>query len=290
MNLKKQESLAQIIKVNPQKLEQTKKEIAAEGPVKLHVATDFDKTLTYAFSGGRKIGSLIAVLREEGYLAPDYPDKAKALAVKYKPIEDDPNISLSEKKQAMRQWWFEHYELLKQSGLNKKDVEQAIKSSLIRLRDGAEDFFKLCAQKQIPIVIISANGLGDASIVSFLKQKNILSKNVYIISNRLQWDKEGNFVGVREPIIHSFNKDEEMIKHFPEIKKQVKGRHNIILLGDGLGDVGMASKVNYKRIIKVGFLNQEDPDRLNAFKKHYDVIISGDSSFDYVNGLMKEIV
>jgi len=106
----------------------------------------------------------------------------------------------------------------------------------------------------------------------------------------LQWDKEGNFVGVREPIIHSFNKDEEMIKHFPEIKKQVKGRHNIILLGDGLGDVGMASKVNYKRIIKVGFLNQEDPDRLNAFKKHYDVIISGDSSFDYVNGLMKEIV
>jgi 5'-nucleotidase len=288
LNLEKEKVISEVIEVNPEKLKLVKEKMAAEGPAKLHIVTDFDKTLTYTFVGGRKIESLIAVLREEGYLTPDYPEKAKALAAKYKPIEDDPNIPLAEKKQAMRQWWLRHYELLKQSGLNKKDVEQAIKSSLIRLRDGVEDFFRLCAQKQIPIIIISANGLGDASIVSFLKQKNILSKNVYIISNRLQWDKEGNFVGVKEPIIYSFNKDEKMIKYFPEIEEQVKGRHNIILLGDGLGDVDMIRGVEYKRIIKVGFLNQDDPDRLEIFKRYYDVIIIGDSSFAYVNELMKE--
>jgi len=290
LNLEKEKMVSEVVEVNPEKLKQIKERMAVEGPAKLHIVTDFDKTLTYAFAGGRKIESLIAVLREEGYLTPDYPEKAKALAAKYKPIEDDPNIPLSEKKQAMRQWWLRHYELLAKSGLNKKDVEQAIKSSLIRLRDGVEDFFKLCAQKQIPIVIISANGLGDASIVSFFKQKNILSKNVYIISNRLQWDKEGNFVGVREPIIHSFNKDEEMIKYFPEIEERAKGRGNIILLGDGLGDADMARGVEYKRIIKVGFLNSKEDEKLDAFKKNYDIIITGDSSFEYVNKLMGEVV
>jgi hypothetical protein len=38
-------------------------------------------------------------------------------------------------------------------------------------------------------------------------------------------------IAAREPIIHSFNKDETVVKNFP-IYEEIKDRKNILLLGD----------------------------------------------------------
>ena len=35
-----------VVEVNPEKLKQVKEKMAIEGPAKLHIVTDFDKTLT----------------------------------------------------------------------------------------------------------------------------------------------------------------------------------------------------------------------------------------------------
>jgi len=63
-------------------------------------------------------------------------------------------------------------------------------------------------------------------------------------------DENGKAIAVREPIIHSFNKDETVVKNFP-IYKDIKDRKNIILLGDGLGDAHMADGFDYENIIKI---------------------------------------
>lgn len=79
--------------------EQTLHEMVSEGATKLHVLADFDNTLTKAFVKGRKVPSMISVLRDNNYLAPGYAKKAKALYEKYSPFEVNPTISKEEKKE-----------------------------------------------------------------------------------------------------------------------------------------------------------------------------------------------
>lgn len=59
------------------------------GRDKLHVMTDFDHTLTKGFIDGKKVASLVAILRESKMLSPDYPAKAHALWDKYYPVTTD---------------------------------------------------------------------------------------------------------------------------------------------------------------------------------------------------------
>jgi len=54
-----------------------------DGPKKLHVLADFDKTLTTALVGGQKVGSAIAQFRNGNYLTSDYSQKAFNLFDKY---------------------------------------------------------------------------------------------------------------------------------------------------------------------------------------------------------------
>ena len=95
--------------------------------------------------------------------------------------------------------------------------------------------------------------------------------------------------GVREPIIHTFNKDEALLQNtcfFPKVEK----RKNIILIGDSLGDVNMAMGFAYNNIIRIGFLNDQVEENLENFKLAYDIVILGDGSFDYINELLAEII
>ncbi len=159
---------ANIIIPNPEKLDRLKEAIKSRGVESLQILSDFDRTLTSFFVEERKAPTLIAVLREQNYLTPDYSEKAQALADEYYPIEIDPLVPTEEKKNAMAAWWQKHFQLLIESGLNKKDVEKAMKSSGVKLREGVEEFLKSLEQAQVPLVIMSASGLGTESIQFFL--------------------------------------------------------------------------------------------------------------------------
>ena len=266
-------------------LEQKKQKIAEGGRDKLHVVSDFDRTLTKAYVDGKKIPSLISILRDENYLTADYPGKAHALFNRYHPIEIDPEISMSEKKKMMHEWWTCHFRLLIESGLNKKDIEQAIRSTNIQLREGADDFLKFLNRKNIPLVILSSNGLGGDSIRMYLKNHDLLFGNIHVISNSFKWDKDGRAIGIEEPIIHSLNKSEASVKNYP-VFKMLEDRKNVILLGDGVGDTQMVQGFRAGNVIKIGFLNYDIEENLNRFKEAFDVVLPGDQSFDFVNGLL----
>ena len=81
--------------------------------------------------------------------------------------------------------------------------------------------------------------------------------NIHIVSNEYQWDKNGNAVEVKEPIIHSLNKNESSLKNFP-FYEDIKPRKNILLLGDSLGDLDMITGFDYVSLISIGFYNYKD--------------------------------
>ena len=169
-----------IIIGNKTKLEDLKELISKDGVEKLHVLTDFDRTLTSLFVNGKKVTSLISILRDGNYLTPDYPEKANRLYNKYYPIEIDPSIPMEKKKKAMNKWWTAHFDLLIESGLNKKDIESISKSKEVKFRKGFSDFIDILKENDIPLVIMSACGLGANAISMFLEEEGKLYDKIHI--------------------------------------------------------------------------------------------------------------
>ena len=101
-----------VIISNQKRLDKLKETISKAGLEKIHVISDFDRTLTTAFVDGKKIPSLTSVLRDGNYLTSDYAKKAHTFYAKYHPIEIDPKIPWEEKKKAMYEWWTTHFDLL----------------------------------------------------------------------------------------------------------------------------------------------------------------------------------
>jgi len=277
-----------IIISNPKELEKTIKRISKAGKEKLHVVSDFDRTLTKAFADGERVTSVINFLMYENYLTEEYSREAKKLLDKYHPIETNPAIPLNEKKKAMLEWWEKHFKLLIKSKLNKKHLEKVLSSDKIQLRKGAEKFLEKLKICRIPLVIISSNGLGGDVIEIMLSKTGKMYDNIHLVSNKYNWDKNGYAVSIQKPIIHSMNKDETEIKKFP-FYDAIKNRKNIILFGDSIEDMGMVNGFDYDNLIKIGFMNFEE-NKLDDYKKVYDVIILNDGSFDYVNELLERLI
>jgi 5'-nucleotidase len=278
-----------IIIPDKERLEKVKKDIQRQGPEKIYILTDFDRTLTYAKSiEGKYIPSIISILRDENYLKKGYAEKAHALFDKYHPIEINLHIPIKERKTAMQEWWASHNKLLLKSGLNKKDLKKIVESGVIRLRRGLREMFKKTHQKNIPLIIMSSSGVGN-TIPKILEKEQILYNNIHIITNKFTWDNEGNAIKTPEKIIHCMNKDETAIQNYPKIYKKIKNRKNIILIGDSLGDLGMTTKFEYNNLIKIGFLNPGKEKNLEKYKKNFDIIIKDDGDFSEINKLIKEI-
>ena len=278
-----------IIISNPKEFEKKKEKFLRYGKYKVHIISDFDKTLTKSLYKGEKSGSLISRLRNGKYLTKDYAERAHALFDKYHPIEIDPNISQSKKNKKMYEWWRIHKELLIESGLNKKTIEKCVNEMIDKgvpkFRSGIKKFLISLKKDEVPLIILSSS-LEDL-IKEFLKQKNVNYENIHIIGNSFEFDKYGKAIGIKR-IIHVFSKNEANIEGLP-IYNKLTNRRNVILLGDSLGDLGMIEGFNYDNLIKIGFLNENIGSNLDKYKQSYDVVIMNDGDFSFINGLVREI-
>jgi 5'-nucleotidase len=270
--------------ISSEDFEDRKKAIIESGVDNFHVLADFDRTLTKAFYGKEKASSIISQLRDGRYLTEDYAPRAHALFDEYHPIEIDADISLEEKKKKMGEWWKKHFDLLIEVGLDKQTIEEAVKNMInentLVFREGVEEFLLFLKENNIPLVIMSSS-VGDL-IVEFMKQKGVYYDNIHIISNLLDWDKQGKATGIKK-IVHVFNKSEMEVK-IPG----VLDRKNVLLLGDSTGDIGMVEGFEYENLIAIGFLNENVKENLDTFKEMYDVVLLGDGNFDFINDFLKE--
>merc|ERR1711874_820550 len=103
------------------------------------------------------------------------------------------------------------------------------------------------------------------------RENNI--NNTTLVSNFLQFDEEGNIVGLQgeeSDLIHMYNKAESVRKRSSQESCR---RRNVILLGDSLGDVGMAAGVRDPHLVlTIGFLNHNIEASLETYKAHFDIV------------------
>ncbi|MFK7780267.1 MAG: hypothetical protein QM490_03880 [Candidatus Gracilibacteria bacterium] len=278
-----------IIYSDKRRVEKILKKIKKDGVLKLHFLADFDRTLTYSLINGEKKPSLISVIRSDPkYLGKKYSNKANKLFDHYYPIEIDPNISLEEKSKKMSEWWVAHLNLLVESGLNINHIDEIVNSGIIKLRLGVIKLLKNLYKQEIPLIILSANGLGGDSIIDYLKFNNLYTSNIEVVSNKFIFNEKGYAIGYDSNVIHVFNKGEVVFDNFPIVKEKIKGRKNIILLGDSLGDTNMADGVEYDNLLKIGFYNDKNDKNLDKYLEKFDILLTGDSDGDFLNNILTE--
>lgn len=269
--------------------ERQKQRLFRGGPGRLKILADFDRTLTTNFIHGRKAPSLIASLRDGNYLSSDYAAKAQALYDYYQPFEDDNSLSLESKSSLMMEWWRRHFDLLIASGLSQEDIASVIDHKLSNLRSGVPEFLSLLAENNIPLLIFSASGLGKSGLKYFLTRRGLWTDNITLIANDFIWGDQGKAVGVCEPIIHSFNKNQGMLSAIDNAEG-LSRRDNIFLLGDSLGDAMMADGVAAAAILKIGFLNDKISESLSAYRELYDVLILNDGDFSFPLEILRDLL
>lgn len=269
---------------DPKELERKIEAMRAAGKDALHVLSDFDRTLTTTL-----VKSLIAVLRDDNLLGTEYSHEANRLYDTYHARGHDESLPLAERKRLMHRWWTEHFALLLRSGFKREHIEQVIDSGLVGLRPGVEEFLAILHEHGIPLVIMSASGLGTDAIALFLARYGLRYDNIHLVGNSFIWDEQGVAVGMHAPIVHDLNKDETTLSQF-SFFNAIKDRHFVVQLGDSISDTGMVQGFSAAEVLSIGFLNEKVIERLPTFRQVFDMVLTNDAPMDEVNKVVRRIV
>mgnify|MGYP003370304079 CR=1 FL=1 len=188
----------------------------------------------------------------------------------YRPIETNYNISNEEKKKKMEEWYTKCIYLYYKYNLKKSDLENSVANCNMLFRDGVKEFLNNMDENNVPVIILSA-GIGNV-IEEFLKNNNCYYKNIYIISNFLEFDYDGNMKEFDGKIIYTMNKKLD-ISTLKKFNKKLQGRCNKLLFGDLIEDKNMIDKSEWDTTISVGFL-ENNIKNLDFYKEAFDIVLT----------------
>lgn len=242
-----------------------------------YVATDFDKTLT-ANNSTSSWGVCENVFND------DFLKKTKELIEKYAPMELDYNITVSEKEKVMEEWSWASLDLIYEYNLTKVLLEKGVDSSDLIFRDGAKEFLEVMNKNNIPVIIMSA-GIGNV-IEMFLKKNNCYYDNIFIISNFIEFDENGNMKKFKNNMIHTLNKT--LKGHLNnEILKKIRDKKYRLLFGDFIEDKNIVPKEEWDDTISVGFLCSKIEKNLSVYRGNFDIVLTDeDASFNKVRKML----
>jgi len=219
---------------------------------------DFDSTLTKYHHNGKRCDSCHGMIANTPLVSEAYHKKTWDMYHHYQPMEVDTSMSIQDKIPYMIEWYEKSHGSMvaMEPPLMRTGIEIMVRDSTAYLRDGAKAMIGSLAEEEVPLLVLSA-GIGDV-VQEVLKQNGALLPNVEIISNFMIFDDvTQRLVGFKEPLIHMFNKDESAFHDdHTDYFDKMRHRHNVILLGDCLGDANMShGAANPECILKIGFLN-----------------------------------
>jgi 5'-nucleotidase len=278
--------------VDPIEFARKKALLHKDGAQNLQVISDFDRTITPDKREGKCINSAYMMVGNYQKLSENYREKIASVRNYYLPIEMDPHMTREEKTPKMIEWWHKANQLLVDEHPHMSMLPDMVEHAYVMWREQFSEILRLLEEHGVPLLVFSA-GIADLieQVFKHLEKKSF--QNVHVIGNRLVADADGLVVGVEEPVIHVYNKNEASLfhhEHNPWVKN-IKHRRNVILMGDSLGDIDMAEGVKHPNVIlKIGFVNDKVEERLEAYRKVFDVLILHDGSFQFVLDLLKEIL
>eukprot|EP00128_Syssomonas_multiformis_P011680 Colp12_sorted_trinity150504_noHs@3692 len=279
--------VSEVFIADPEGLEKKKQAIKEGGHSQLQVISDFDMTLTKFMVNGKRGLSSHGIVEHSRLLSEEYHNTVKELFEKYYPLEVSTEIDYKQKYKYMEEWWDLAHQALIKARINKKMIPKMVEGGNVDFRTGVRELFNTLATHDVPLLVFSA-GLGDILEQVLVHRVGPLTPNMHVVSNYMTYDDEGYCVGFKTRNIHVFNKNETSL-HGTKFADDVKSRHNVILLGDGEGDVHMADGVQVSNIIKIGFLNDRVSERLDAYMQTFDIVVTHDGDMKVVNDLLAEI-
>lgn len=197
-------------------------------------------------------------------------------------------MSKEEKIPIMREWYRRAHELLMKEDLTRDHLKLAVARARLQLRGGCEKMLRTLSAADVPVTVFSA-GLGAVIHEIFEQKLGGLLPHMEVIANRMDFGPDGHLQGIQDPVIHMFNKDVRHAKG-STLVEEAASRHNVILMGDGVGDATMADGVDVDTVLKVGFLNDRVDELLPTYLRTFDVVITNDGGVDYVNDLIRDIL
>ncbi len=243
------------------------------------IVLDFDRTITTFES----LDSWDASGKE---LDKEFKDKQNELYKYYRPIEMDYTIKNEEKEIYMEEWYNKCINLYYEHHLTKEKFEKSMKDSKLIFREGTREFLKKANQNQIPLIILSA-GIGNV-IEQFLKANDCYFENMYIISNFIEFDKNGNMKKFNDNVIHTGNKKIKgnLSKEFQE---KIRQKEYGILVGDLIEDKKMVEKDKLQNVITIGLL--QDDRNLEFYKENFDIVLNNeDATFTNIEKLVFNVI
>jgi len=137
-------------------------------------------------------------------------------------------------------------------------------------------------------------------VVEILIGLEAMKPNMHVVSNFLKYDTEGNIVGMKnsdDAVIHMYNKNKKSLEKLADqdFVRSVAARRNIVLVGDSLGDCGMANGIdNPEAILKIGFLNhgidsEADQVRLAKYLAAFDIVLVDDQTMSVLDIIAQAI-
>lgn len=270
------------------RVEETIYNMQQAGPDSLQVISDFDMTLTRFAYKGKRVPTTHNILDNRLLIDENCKMQIKKLLNTYYPIEIDAKLSIEQKVPLMVEWWTKVHELLIEQKIRKDMLAQAVMESRSKLREDYKVFFDHLAERQVPLLIFSA-GIGDV-LEEVIRQNHVFHSNVTIMSNYMDFDHTGILQAFKGPLIHTFNKREGALSHAAHLT-ELKGRPNVLLLGDSLGDLTMADGVsNAQNTLTIGFLNDQVEERKELYVNAFDIVLVKDETLEIPNAILKNIL
>lgn len=257
---------------------------------------DFDRTIT-THACGTSCHGVVESCKE---LSPAYRAATQTLFEKYFPIETSATMTREEKIPLMQDWYRQAHALLLNEPFTPALLDSASSASKVELRPGFDELYDLCRAHDSPMVVCSA-GLGNV-VRALLKHRlsspaaSASAADLPIVSNWLTFDAKDHVNGFSQPLLHMFNKDGAFVRsQLGEARWNAlaSGRSVCLLLGDGLGDASMADGLGLPHVVKIGLLNESDPERVAArlpqYEAAFDAVILGDRSFEWLLSLVRPL-
>lgn len=236
-------------------------QFALDGVSKLHVVSDWDRTLT-ANGGKSDITSWEVAQR---MLPPEGRKQDQLFSDYYYARELDGTLT----EQDAREWWRISLGLQVEHQTNIHDMQRAVREARMRPRAGAVALFRLCNELEIPTVILSA---GVKNVIEWVTEANDMHPS-HILATSLKLDPDGRITGWEDSTLtHALNKNEMGHR---EITTVQRSRPNTILLGDDKKDPRMVNGQNRVLRFQVQDGRLTKRDRKESQEAGYDALISG---------------
>jgi len=240
---------------------------------KLCVIIDFDHTISrYVNPDGTPGPSSHQLLKE--FLKDEEREASAKVDQYYYGIEQSIDITIEEKIPKMIEWYQKTNNFFL-GVVTKEMIKQGARDSPLMIREGCKEFFQLCNEREIPIIIFSA---GVRDVIEILLQREMPDAKYTLIANELVFDENGFVADTGAHILHPYNKFLEGT-HAEIVKDQT----HVLLVGDNEGDSQMASKLPHLTPYSFVFLNKEA--RRPNMEKLFSVV-STDTTFQSLNDVI----